>query len=100
MTDEKRQPRYTRADVQRVHSRTQISQYGPEHIGRSQPKPVRLVHQRCRLKVRCDGTQDLEPLRRQMGICLHCARYMSATKPASQSIASWLDEQQMVRGKR
>jgi hypothetical protein len=87
--EERVQRSYVRADVQRG-VRQHMTDYGPERIGRSTPKPVRLVYQRCRLRVKCAGERDLEPLRRQAGICAECALHMRATKPASMSIGEWL----------
>lgn len=88
--DERRQRSYVRADVQRG-VRQQMTDYGPERIGRSQPKPMPLQYEHCRLRVRCDGVPLTEPMRRYVGLCQDCARYMGGVKPAWMSIAEWLD---------
>lgn len=94
--DERRQRSYVRADVQRG-TRQHMTDYGPERIGRSQPKPMPLQHEHCRLRVRCDGVPLAEPMRRYVGLCQDCARYMGGVKPATMSIAEWLETQNAGR---
>lgn len=77
-------------------SRSRMTESGPERIGRGTPKPVAERYLHCRLKVRCAGS-ELEPMRRIMGICQHCARYMSAVKPQAMSIGEWLQRRSASR---
>lgn len=67
-----------------------MTSIGPERIGRSTPKPVSLRYSHCRLKVRCAGVELDEPMRRMVGVCKECTRYMNAKKPAGMSIGEWL----------